>query len=252
MTIFNIDATLQAIYQAIEENEGELTPELEEALVISESNFRNKIRDYTDVIKQLSYDVDNIDKEIDRLKSLKESKQKTIESLKKIMLFYIDKYGDTTASGNRYVDYGTGKVSSRKSEVLKVDDTLVKTVTNSIFYYLNYLNDNNQLACYDGIKQEDLFHQIKDTLASDENLKDCAETFAYSDIEDIKTNISFDIPLYKLLEGNGFKLVSALLSYVRDFKVKESVNKTELKKNINSGNYSSLAQITENKTLQIK
>lgn len=252
MTIFNIDKQLQALYQAIEDNDGELTFEMEEALAITENDFRNKIKDYSEVVKQISYDIDSIDKELIRLQDLKKAKQRTLENLKKIMVYYIDKYGDINANGVRYIDYGTGKISTRKSKSISVDDNLVKSVTDTVFYYLNYLNDNNQLSCYDGVKQEDLFHHIKQTLEEDSDLKNAAETFTFSDIEDIKTNISFDIPLDKLLSGDGFKLVSSLLQYCRDFKVKESVNKQELKKNIDAGIFSSLGQVVENKTLQIK
>ena len=48
--IYNIQQNLLSIFEQIEENEGELTPELELALQINQANFKNKVRDYTKVI----------------------------------------------------------------------------------------------------------------------------------------------------------------------------------------------------------
>ena len=55
--IYNIQQNLLSIFEQIEENEGELTPELELALQINQANFKNKVRDYTKVIQQFETDI---------------------------------------------------------------------------------------------------------------------------------------------------------------------------------------------------
>ena len=51
-SIYNIQQELLDIFNQIEENEGEITPELEEQLRISKDEFEDKIRSYTGVIHQ--------------------------------------------------------------------------------------------------------------------------------------------------------------------------------------------------------
>ena len=80
--IYNIQQNLLSIFEQIEENEGELTPELELALQINQANFKNKVRDYTKVIQQFETDIKAIKEEKDRLNSLQKSKENTINSLK--------------------------------------------------------------------------------------------------------------------------------------------------------------------------
>ena len=46
MNIFQIEQELKELFDTLEENGGELTPELEEALAISQTDFVNKIKSY--------------------------------------------------------------------------------------------------------------------------------------------------------------------------------------------------------------
>ena len=50
MTLFNIAAEQLRINDMLEESGGELTPELEEALVINEGNFMVKVEGYVETI----------------------------------------------------------------------------------------------------------------------------------------------------------------------------------------------------------
>ena len=42
-SIFSIEADLEAIFMELEDNGGELTPELEDKLKITQENFENKV-----------------------------------------------------------------------------------------------------------------------------------------------------------------------------------------------------------------
>lgn len=60
MNIYQIKQELISIFDELEENGGELTPELEEQLEISQEAFRDKIESYTNVIKLLECDIQGI------------------------------------------------------------------------------------------------------------------------------------------------------------------------------------------------
>ena len=119
--IFNIKNELLAIFDELEENEGELTPELEEKLNITQEEFRDKIKSYSNVVKMLENDIANIKEEKTRLSDLQKSKEKSIERLKKIMVESIEMFGDTTKPGSKFIDFGTGKVSVRQTQAVEVE-----------------------------------------------------------------------------------------------------------------------------------
>jgi hypothetical protein len=60
----------------------ELTPELEEMLVINQEQLQTKAGNYAKVIANIQSDSDAIDNEIKRLKEMKESKDRAINRLK--------------------------------------------------------------------------------------------------------------------------------------------------------------------------
>ena len=61
----------------------ELTPELEQMLVINQDQLQAKAGNYAKVIANIQSDVDAIDNEIKRLKAMKESKERAITRLRK-------------------------------------------------------------------------------------------------------------------------------------------------------------------------
>ena len=47
MNLYQIEQDLLELYTQIEENNGEITPEIEERLKITQENFTNKLENYT-------------------------------------------------------------------------------------------------------------------------------------------------------------------------------------------------------------
>ena len=81
-TLFNITAEQKRINEALMELDGELTPELEEALVINAENFAVKVEGYATSIHQFEAYAEAADAEIKRLTALKKSAQGAAKRLK--------------------------------------------------------------------------------------------------------------------------------------------------------------------------
>lgn len=93
----------------------ELTPELEQALVINQDQLQSKAVNYAKVIANIQSDSDAIDQEIKRLKAIKESKDRAVtrlrEAVKEAML----------VSGIDKIESPLFKLSIRRSEAIEVD-----------------------------------------------------------------------------------------------------------------------------------
>ena len=232
-SIFNIQQDLYAIFNSIEENEGELTPELEEALTIKREEFSTKIQGYVAFIKQLELDNKGIKEEIARLKDLQKSKERTIDNLKKIMAMAIDEFGDTNKTGTKFLDYGTGKVSIRKSDSIEVDEEGTKQFVNRFFRYFNWLHFTNT-ANQQELDVKDIVDFCNKTKQDDE--EDVIETnYTDDDLTNLQANLDFKVNLKDLITNpNGLKLINSLLDYKVLATIKPSVDKTEVKKEVKS------------------
>lgn len=232
-SIFNIQQDLYSIFDSIEENEGEITPELEEALTIKREEFSIKIQGYVAFIKQLELDNKGIKEEIARLKDLQKSKEKTIDNLKKIMAMAINAFGDTNKSGTKFLDYGTGKVSIRKFDSIEVDEEGIKQFVNRFFRYFNWLHFTNT-ADQQELDVKDIIDFCNKNKQDDE--EDIVETnYTDDDLTNLQANLDFKVNLKDLItKPNGLKLINSLLDYKVLATIKPSVDKIEVKKEVKS------------------
>lgn len=246
--IYNIQQDLLNIFAEIEDNDGELTPELEEALNISRDNLKNKIQNYSDYIKILESDLFSIKAEKDRLTALQKSKERTIERLKKIMIEIITEFGDVTSSGTKYIDYGTGKVSIKNSKVVEVNEDNVNNFVNRYVSALVWYNNNNQFE-RNIINQEEVIDFVNQTSEDDEiNLN-----FTQEDISKINTKIDLTLNLEELLNTDkGFNLAKALVQYGL-FDINAKIDKNELKRiEKETGKLPCFAEIINKQNISIK
>lgn len=115
-SIYLISGEFRDLIKAIENNDGEVSPELEQLLTITKEELQKKAVDYGYYIKEADATSEIIDKEIDRLKKLKERNEKFSNGLKeritKAMLEF----------GVEKVESDTLTLSFRKSTSVVIDD----------------------------------------------------------------------------------------------------------------------------------
>lgn len=233
-SIYNIQQDLLEIFDQIESNDGEITPELEEQLRISQDEFEDKIRSYTGVIHQLECDLGAIKDEKTRLDAIKKSKEKTIERLKQIMIEAIQMFGDTSKSGTKFIDYGTGKVSLRKSESVELDDDKLKVFTNRFISYFNWLRyqntfDQTELDC------KEITEYCNQAHGNDFDENTITPDFTEDDMAKIQADLDFRISLKDVIATEeGRALMRAILNYNTVISAKPVVDKKALKDEIKS------------------
>lgn len=142
MNLFNIQQNYLTLAEQL--CEGELTPELSEALAINEAELKEKAVNYGYVIKQMRYEVDAIDSEIKRLQELKKRNVNAIERMESAIsgamrMYEIEK-----------IDSSFIKLSFRKSESVEVvnEGQLLAEYTTT-----NTTTTPNKVAIKDAIKE---------------------------------------------------------------------------------------------------
>ena len=98
--IFNISNDYLAIITEIENNDGELTPELEEALAINEQERDDKMEAYAYVIAQKKADIGLAKDEIDRIRGIIKRDENIIDKLKSVLINTMELFNLRGKSGN--------------------------------------------------------------------------------------------------------------------------------------------------------
>jgi hypothetical protein len=112
--LFNIDAELYEVYNEIENNGGEMTPELEATLEITEAERLTKGEGYVYVIKQLRSQSDMIKSEIKRLQELAKRYESSADKLADTLLQSVVAHGQ--------IKTALVTISSRKSKAVSITD----------------------------------------------------------------------------------------------------------------------------------
>ena len=94
-SLYQITADQAELFNQIDELDGELTPELEEALKINADNFEEKARGYIWHIKKLEADNVTINEELNRLERIEKRNNKMIDRLKENMKFALEIFGES-------------------------------------------------------------------------------------------------------------------------------------------------------------
>jgi hypothetical protein len=116
LSLYGIMQEHLELLQQILEADGELTPEMEEALLFNGQEMQKKSMSVAYAIKTLEYNSDILDKEIDRLQSLKQKADNAKEFLKQRLSEAMMLYGIERLDG------GNMKLFFRKSEAIVVTD----------------------------------------------------------------------------------------------------------------------------------
>lgn len=94
--------------------EGELTEELEQALVINQTELQEKAINYAYAIKSIESDMDIISEEIARLQALKKAKTEAVDRMKNAVIDAMQIYGIEKVTSP------TLTLSIRRSEAVEV------------------------------------------------------------------------------------------------------------------------------------
>ena len=157
-TLYEITESALVIYENLEENGGELTPEIEEALAINEGEIQSKGIAYIEIIGQTESYVSRVDEEIKRLQSIKKRNVKLTDRLKESLLIAQETFGD--------IEIGLTTITTRKSESIEVEDV---NALPKEFKVVKVSESADKKALKEAIKRREVIEGVK--LVSNNNLR---------------------------------------------------------------------------------
>ena len=188
MNIFDIQSEYMELMAFLEENEGELTPELEELLQFNKEAFENKTKNYISIIRKMESDVKIANEEIQRIQSFINKKESSISMLKNNLLGALKLYGNKDATKDIYrYEVGTYKISTRSSESVEVNELLIDDKWKE--FTIEKLSDEDRKKIKNLLKKE---LKIKESVPK-KPLKEALDGGQKIDGAEIKTSTSLTI-----------------------------------------------------------
>ena len=257
MNIYALKQDLLSIFDELEENGGEITPELEDALKINQSEVLTKVADYVKGIKILQDDIDRIKIEQKRLKDLADTKSKVIDKIQSIVIDAIEFFGDTKKSGVKYIDYGTGTVSIRRTKKVDSNDDNIKAVGVAVGELLDWYKFNNTINDEDNLPESELLDIISQNVEKHINGNEVLIPGVFlnkDDLDPIKLKVTLKVDLNDLTKGDKYNIIKDILSSNSEYSLESYIDKMQLKKELTEDGAKciGIATLEENKTLQIK
>ena len=121
-SLYNIIEEQRFTLAEIENMAGELTPELEEQLIINANQLESKSIAYLEVIKDREAYINNAKEEIKRLQAIVKVNDNLVNRLKDNLLTAVKTFGDFEVG---FVKFGT-----RKSTSVEVDSEMINQLPN--------------------------------------------------------------------------------------------------------------------------
>jgi hypothetical protein len=214
-SIFNIETDLEAIFMELEDNGGELTPELEQRLMITQENFENKVSKY---VKAIRYYEDNVSilkgrkKGIDDLLKVRENR---VKRLRAVITDAVTRYGVKGKSGNSVLELWDAKLFTRNTEAVELKEDRIAILTEEFFDYARELYRQGILETGEDIDPTGMLEAINAVCAAKygENFV----PFTMGDFANTRYKISFDLTPKELLTDTQYILKAfSALTYCSD------------------------------------
>lgn len=254
MNIFNISQELEDIFYQIEENGGEITPELEERLAITEDKLHDKLDSYRRVYSKFMSDVKTCKEEETRIAKLRKTKENQAERLKNTMLTAVQQFGALGKSGNRLINLPDAKLYTKSSACTEVNLNR-SSILMHIFldiYHTAWGQDTLDEQ-YGNISNAELLNKINTKLI-ELYPNEKVIPFTMDDLYSLKINFHFSYSIGELNDISRFSLLNAWFDNdgISNNFIESDLNKTEVKNRIKDGATISIANIVEHDSLIIK
>lgn len=238
-SLYNIQQDMVNIFFELEENGGELTPELQQRLKITQDNLATKAKAYLDYIKELDVQIDAAKNEKARVNNLQQIRANKRKRLADSLIEAINNFGNLTKSGVRFVEGLTYKISARPSTVIELNTELIQAAINHFIEFTGEFYDNNLLGT-DDLSLEDAANYItvmivnnpeESHLLINNNSEEVEEynRLTVDDLLAIKVNISVDTSIADLCQKKFGKLLEVCQDLDYLVNVQSITDKTTVK-----------------------
>lgn len=209
--IFELGTALQKVFEEIEENGGELTPELETELDITSQNFKDKVEAYCQVLTMYNSDIECCKNEKDRINSIQKVKKNAVERIKQRLLEAVEEFGEIGKKGNKVIETPIRKLFTKELTSIEENEVRKTKLTQYVINFIRELQEQGILELGEEIDINGFLASINAIAKSEHETPDdlgnppVEEFIPYTvaDLQAITINCSFEKSLSSILSSNA-------------------------------------------------
>ena len=208
--IFELGTKLKQIFNFIEENDGELTPELEQELDITQENFKDKIEAYCQALTMYNSDIDCCKEEKSRINGIQNVKKNTVERIKQKLLEAVESFGEIGKSGNKIIEIPTRKLYTKGTTSIEENELRKIHLTQCVVNFIRELQEQGILELGEEIDINGFLASINAIAKADYETPDALGNppveefipYTVADLQAIRINCSFEKSLSSILSSH--------------------------------------------------
>ena len=251
-SLYQISEDILHIFNDVENNEGEITDEQYEALVIKQDELKDKLENYVKAIKSWEVDEKALKDEKKRFNDRQNVYKNRIERLKAAALQAVLTFGEHGKS-NMFIELPNFRLFSRSSQSVEVDESRIRIFMEEFERYVRELVDAGILYTGKDVDLQGILNCINANIRAT-NGEDF-EPFTINDLIAMKINISQTASVYDLFKsGMALNLYGKepLYTHMENVTSKDDWKTVIESSKIANTSVPTIAKIVTNQSLQIK
>lgn len=258
-SLYNIEFKLSELLNQIEENDGEVTEDIENELTITQENFENKIEDYCKAITMYTSDANCCKEEKTRINNIQKVKNNIVLRLKNAILDAVLKFGYNGKSNNKTIELPTRKLYTVNRTNVEEITPRKELLTKYVFDYLNELHKEGILELGVGIDVDGLLASINAIAKADYENADVLGNppveefipYTINDLYCLKIDITYSSSIFNLLTSKS-NICNLVLTENPNSMASNIDKDIAIAINENADNSITIAEITKKPSLVIK
>lgn len=252
-SLYKISTDILDLFSQIEDQEGEMTKEQEENLVISETELKEKLQNYCNAIQNWTADIKGCKEEEKRIAAVRKKYENRISHLKSSMLMAVQTFG-SEGKTNKFIELPTVRVFTKSTPSVKIDETRINIFISEFERYIRELVSAGILTTGQDVDMIGILDSINANVKA--TYGDDFIPFTINDLCAIKLEFSTTMSIVELFQ----KGYNTMLAYAQDpinTKIEQNILKDDLKTIIKSLDADirdplTIAEIVSTESIQMK
>lgn len=248
-SLYQIEAELIELFNEIEANEGEITDEQYNKLLITQENFKEKLKSFHKVIQVYTGEMSACKEEEKRIAAYRKVRENRINRLKQSVLDAVIMFGNDGKSGNKVIELDTFKAFTKGSQSTELDEPRINMLLISIREYINAMINEGALKYGDVLDAPGILASVNEMLKAE--LGESFVEYTMDDLHTINVSASVNGTLADIIEKRT-NLFIAGFNGPHSLILKNETPKEEFKNAIKDGKDITLAELVTNQSIQFK
>lgn len=249
-SLYQIEAELLEIFNTIEAQEGEITDEQYNQLVITEENFKEKLKSYHKAIQVFTGEMATCKEEEKRIASYRKVRENRINRLKKSILDAVLMFGNNGKSGNKTIELDTFKAFTKGTQFVDVDEGRIYTLIHEFSKLVLSMLKEGAIDSNIDLDIPGCLASINAQVKTKEG--DQYQNFTPDDVYNTEVEITVKCTLEELLTKFLKLYILLLKDFDENFDIQNCTPKEKWKCAINNEENITVATLNKNQTIQFK